>query len=90
VSGFDFVFSQDDSPKREIENLQFLIARKLSEIARDRENGVMFVLASSESQSSYFLNYSDVAIEIYHDSRRERERAVLMRHPSRRGSALEL
>ena len=90
VSGFDFVFSEEDSPKREIENLQFLFARKLSEIARDRENGVMFVLASSESQCSYFLNYSDVAIEIYHDSRRERERAVLMRHPSRRGSALEL
>ena len=90
VSGFDFVFSEEDSPKREIENLQFLIARKLSEIARDRENGVMFVLASSESQCSYFLNYSDVAIEIYHDRRSERERAVLMRHPSRRGSALEL
>ena len=90
LSGFDFVFSEDDSSKREIENLQFLIARKLSEISKERENGVMFVVASSESQCSHFLNYSDVAIEIYHDRRSEREKAVLMRHPSRKGSTLEL
>ena len=90
LSGFDFVFSEEDSSKREIENLQCLIARKLWEISKDRENGVMFVVASSESQCSYFLNYSEVAIEIYHDRRSEREKAVLMRHDSRRGSTLEL
>ena len=90
VSGIDFVFSEDDSPKSEIENLQFLIARKLGEISKDRENGVMFVLASSEKQCSHFLNYSDVAIEIYHDRRNDREKAVLMRHDSRRGHTLEL
>lgn len=90
LSGFDFVFSEEDSSKREIENLQYLIARKLWEISKDRENGVMFVVASSESQCSYFLNYSEVAIEIYHDRRSEREKAVLMRHDSRRGSTLEL
>ena len=54
MSGFDFVFSEEDSSKREIENLQFLIARKLSEIASDREDVVMFVLASSESQVLIF------------------------------------
>ena len=90
LSGFDFVFSEDDSPKTEIENLQHLIARKLGEISKDGENGVMFVVASSEKQCLHFLNYSDVAIEIYHDRRSEREKAVLMRHQSRRGSTLEL
>jgi hypothetical protein len=90
VSSFDFVFSEEDSPKREIDNLQFLIARKLSEISKDRENGLMFVVTSSESQCSHFLNYSDVAIEIYRDRKSEREKAVLMRHPSRRGSTLDL
>ena len=90
VSGFDFVFSEDDSPKKEIENLQYLISRKLGEISKDRENGVMFVVASSDQQCSHLLNYSDVAIEIYHDRRNQREKAVLMRHYSRRGLVLEL
>ena len=90
LAGFDFVFSEEDSSKREIENLQFLIARKLSEISKDMENGVMFVVASSESQCSYFLNYADVAIEIFQDRRSDREKAFLMRHPSRRGTLLEL
>ena len=85
VSGFDFVFSEDDSPKKEIENLQYLISRKLGEISKDRENGVMFVVVSSDQQCSHLLNYSDVAIEIYHDKRNQREKAVLMRHYSRRG-----
>ena len=90
ISGLDYVFSEEDSSKREIENLQFLIARKLSEISRDKEHGVMFVLASSENQCSPFLNFSDVAIEIYRDRKSQRERAVLLRHESRRGSTLEL
>jgi hypothetical protein len=90
LSGFDYVFSEEDSPKREISNLQYLIARKLSGIAKDRNNGVMFVVASSESQCSHFLNCSDVAIEVYRSKRTGAEKAVLMRHYLRRGSELEL
>ena len=90
LSGFDFVFSKEESSEREIENLQFLIARKLSEISKNKENGVMFVVASSDGECSHFLNYSDVAIEIFNDRRGQREKAVLMRHPTRRGALLDL
>ena len=54
-----------------------LLRESLLEISKDRENGVMFVVASSEKQCSYFLNYSEVAIEIYHDRRSEREKVRL-------------
>jgi hypothetical protein len=90
LSGFDFVFSEDDSSKREISNLQYLIAHKLAEIAKNKNNGVMFVVATSENQCSHFLNRSDVAIEVYHSRRTGTEKAVLMRHYSRRGMELEL
>jgi hypothetical protein len=90
LCGFDYVFSEEDSSKREISNLQYLIAHKLSEIAKDRNNGVMFVVASSENQCSHFLNCSDVAIEVYRSRRTGTEKAVLMRHYSRRGREVEL
>ena len=90
VSGLDFVFSEEDSPKREIANLQYLIARKLAEVSKSKDNGVMFVAASSEKQCLHFLNYSDVAIEVYHNRRIGRDKAVLTRHYSRRGVELEL
>jgi hypothetical protein len=90
LCGFDYVFSEEDSSKREISNLQFLIAQKLSQIAKNKNNGVMFVVATSESQCSHFLNYSDIAIEVYHSRRTGTERAVLMRHYSRMGRELEL
>jgi hypothetical protein len=90
LSGFDYVFSEEDSSKREISNFQYLIARKLLEIAKDRNNGVMFVVASSEKQCPHFLNSSDVAIELYHSRRTGTEKAVLMRHYSKRGIELEL
>jgi hypothetical protein len=90
LCGFDYVFSEEDSPKREISNLQFLIAQKLAEIAKNKNNGVMFVVATSESQCSHFLNYSDVVIEVYHSRRTDTEKAVLMRHHSQRGKELEL
>jgi hypothetical protein len=90
LSGLDYVFSEEDSPKREISNLQFLIAHKLAEIARNKSNGVMFVVVSSENQCTHFLRCSDIAIEIYHNRRTGTEKAVLMRHYSRRGTELEL
>ncbi len=90
LSGLDFVFSEEDSPKREIANLQYLIARKLADVSKDRDNGVLFVVASSEQQCSHFLDYSDVAIEIYYNKRNGRDRAALIRHHSQRGAELEL
>jgi hypothetical protein len=90
LCGFDYVFSEEDSSKREISNLQFLIAQKLAEIAKNKNNEVMFVVATSESQCSHFLNCSDVAIEVYHSRRTDSEKAVLMRHHSQRGKELEL
>ena len=90
VSGFDFVFSEEDSSKREIANLQCLIARKLMDISRDKQNGVLFVVASSQQQCKYFLPNCDVAIEVYQDRKRGKERAALIRHPSRQGEELEL
>jgi hypothetical protein len=90
LCGFDYVFSEEDSSKREISNLQFLIARRLAEIAKNKNSGAMFVVATSESQCLHFLNCSDVAIEVYHSRRTGTERAVLMRHYSQRGRELEL
>ena len=90
VSGVDSVFSEEDSSKREIENLQFLIGRSLREIAKGRENGVMFVVASSKAQCLHLLSHSDVAIEIYRDGKSGKDRAALVRHDSRRGAELEL
>jgi hypothetical protein len=90
LCGFDYVFSEEDSSKREISNLQFLIAQKLKEIAKNKNYGAMFVVATSESQCSHFLNCSDVAIEVYHSRRTDSEKAVLMRHHSQRGKELEL
>jgi hypothetical protein len=90
VSGFDFVFSEEDSSSREIANLQYLIARKLRDISKDWESGVLFVAASSQQLCPHFLPNCDVAIEVHHDRRNEKDRATLIRHPSRRGSELEM
>ncbi len=90
VSGFDSVFSEEDSSKREIANLQYLIARTLRDIAKEKENGVKFVLASSQQLREHFLDYSDVAIEVYRDGRSGKDRAALIRHHSRQGAELEL
>lgn len=90
VSGFDFVFSEEDSSKRETANLQYLIARTLRDIAKEKENGVKFVLASSQQLREHLLDYSDVAIEVYRDRRSGKDRAALIRHHSRQGAELEL
>jgi hypothetical protein len=90
VGGLDSVFSEEDSSKSEIARLQYLIARKLRDISKSKENRVMFVVASSKEQCSHFLKYCDVAIEIYSDRRSRRDRAALIRHPFRRGQELEI
>ncbi len=89
VSGMDQVFSEEDSPKSEIENLQHLIARKLCNIAKDKSNRVMFVAVTSQNKCLHLLDYSDIAIEVYH-SGNGRDRAALVRHNSMRGREIEL
>jgi hypothetical protein len=90
VSGLDFVFSEEDSSKREISNLQYLVARKLSEVAKDKDkNEAMFVATSSEKPCEHFLSFSDIAIEIYREKRAGKDKAVLVKHYSRRGEELE-
>lgn len=90
VSELDAVFSEEDSTKKEISNLQYLISRKLSDVSKDRKNGVMFVVASSGEQCSHLLSCSDVAIEVHRDRKTGKDRAALLRHPTRRGAELEL
>jgi hypothetical protein len=90
VSGVDSVFSEEDSSQREISNLQYLIASKLRDIAKDKKNGVLFVVASSKEKCPHFLQDCDVAMETYAEKKSGRERAALVRHPSRLGIELEL
>ncbi len=89
VSGFDFVFSEEDSSKQEIANLQSLIASKLRDIS-EKENGVLFVVASSKQKSLHFLPNCDIAIEVYDARRDGKTRTALIRHPSRQGQELEM
>lgn len=90
ASGIDFVFSEEDTSKAEISRLQFLIASTLNKIAKDKQNGVQFVVVSSRQQCEHFLDYSDVAIEIYRNRRSGRDNATLVRHCSRSRTELEL
>jgi hypothetical protein len=90
VAAFDSVFSEEDSPKTEIANLQHLIARKLRDIAKEKSNGVLYVVATSNKQSSHFIPNSDIVIDIYHPRRSDTERAALIRHPVMRGKEIEL
>jgi hypothetical protein len=90
VAGFDSVFSEEDSSKREIANLQHLIARMLHYIAKDKRNGVLFVAATSKQQSIHFLSGSDIAIEVYQPRKSTKEKAALIRHPVMQGKEIEL
>ena len=90
ASGIDFVFSEEDTPKAEISRLQFLIALTLNKIAKDKQNGVQFVVASSKQQCEHFLPKSDTAIELCRDRRTHKEKAILMRNAMRQGSEIEL
>jgi len=90
VAGFDSVFSEEDSSKREIANLQHLIARVLHSTAKDKGNGVHFVVATSKQQSINFLADSDIVVEVYQQRKSAKERAALIRHPVMRGKEIEL
>jgi|SRR5579872_475331 len=89
VSGMDQVFSEEDSSIAEIENLQWLIARKLHDLAKDKKSSVKFVAVTSQNQCMSLLDMCDVAISVYKD-RKEIDRAALVRHNSMRGKEIEL
>ena len=82
VAGFDSVFSEEDSSKSEIANLQHLIARMLHDIAKDKGNGVLFVATTSNQQSIHFLADSDIVVEVYHSWKRSKERAACCVRPT--------
>jgi hypothetical protein len=74
VSGFDFVFSEDASPKKEIENLLYLISRKLGEISKDRETHThkqkikrLCGMACTTSLRKYSLGFEGKIDAIYRD-----------------------
>lgn len=86
ISGIDSVFNEEDSPKDEIESLQFLIAASLNEAAR--EKGIIYTIASSEQYCKHLLNFSDTAIKLY--QRDKKEFAYLAKHYSKAHTSIEL
>jgi hypothetical protein len=90
VSGVDSVFSEEDAKKSEIDRLQFLIAKTLSDVAKDKANGVSFVVASSKQFCGPLLEKSDVAIRFRGDPKTRRDVAELTKHYSRRGTTIEV
>ncbi len=90
ASGIDAVFSEEDTKKAEIDRLQLLIAKTLRDTAKDKENGVLFVVVSSKQFCKPLLDKSDVAISFYRDRKTRRDAAELTKHYSRRGTTVEI
>lgn len=101
VSGISSVFSEEDNTPDEIEVIELLMARTLREIASDKNNGVSFVVVSSNSTSMNFVSKSDTAIKLFLEekkgvsSKRKRARetiqkAILMKHYSRKFETITL
>ena len=85
VSGVSSLFSEQDNTIAEIARIEFLIAQSLQRIATDKKNGVLFVVASSNTSSMSFIMKSDTAIKIFndHDGGDDTRKAVLMKHYAR-------
>lgn len=102
VSGISNVFSEQDNTQTEIEVIELLMAQVLREIASDKDNGVLFVVASSNSTSTNFIMKSDTAIKLFLDEKkgisnkkkkRGREmiaKAILMKHYTRKFETITL
>lgn len=88
VSGMDSIFSEEDSSKEEIDNLQFLIASTLQRVANDKKNQIMYVVASSTKCCPVFLNNSAIAIKLYQEGKKNM--ALLTRHHAKQFAAIEL
>jgi hypothetical protein len=95
VSGISSVFNEQDNTQREISRIEFFMAQALREIASNKNNGVMFVVASSDSCSANFTMKSDTVIKLFYDyeggERRRRRnkdssiaKAILIKHYTHR------
>jgi hypothetical protein len=86
VTGIDSVFSEDDNTKEETETLQLLMAQDLARIASSKQNGVLFVVASSKARSEQFVSKCDTAIKLYEPGLK----ASLTKHSSRQHAEADL
>ena len=87
VTGIDSVFSEDDNTKEEIEAIQLLMAQDLAKIASSKQNGVLFVVASSKERSEHFVSKCDTAIKLYSAPGLK---AMLAKHSARQYAAADL
>lgn len=103
ISGVSSLFSKEDNTPFEVTRIELLMARALREIASDKDNGVLFVVASSGENSPSFTDKSDTAIKLFRDcdgenrgGKRKKRRqvaetkAVLMKHYSRKFETVSL
>ncbi|HZW56117.1 MAG TPA: hypothetical protein VFF30_07500 [Nitrososphaerales archaeon] len=81
VAGIDSVFSEQDNTEAETQRLQLFMASALGKVARDKESGVKFIVASSSERSEFFVLKSDVSIKLYSE-RNRKDRAMLTKHPA--------
>lgn len=83
VSGISNLFNEQDNTQSEITRIEFLMAQALRKIASNKNNGVMFVVASSDASSTNFTMKSDTAIKLFHDEKKKEAsiaKAILMKH----------
>ncbi len=85
VSGISSVFNEQDNTQIEITRIELLMAQALREIALNKNNGVLFVVASSNASSTTFAMKSDTVIKLFHDEKKNKresgtEKAILMKH----------
>jgi hypothetical protein len=86
VSGISSVFSEQDNTQVEITRIELLMAQALREIALNKNNGILFVVASSNACSTSFTMKSDTVIKLFHDEKKNKReesgagKAILMKH----------
>ncbi len=90
VSGISSVFNEQDNTEREINCIELLMAQSLQKLALNKNNQVLFVVASSNSYSMNFQTKSDTVIKLYHEGKRKAKnhhgvesKAILMKHYAR-------
>lgn len=88
ISGIDSVFSEEDNTKKDVDNLQFLIASILREIAADKKNGITYTIVSSNKCCPHLLDKADTAIKLYQEGKKEK--AMLTKHYARQFATIEL
>jgi RecA/RadA recombinase len=94
VSGISSLFNEQDNTQSEITRIEFLMARALRKIASNKDNEVMFVVASSSASSVNFTMKSDTVIKLFHREEKKKEtsitKAILMKHYTQRFETINL